>query len=287
MAETTLADLIERVADRFGAYRQGTATGGSTTTVVDTADLIEPDEQWVNAYAYILTDAGGAHAAPEGEERLVTAYDQAEATVTVDPAFTASVASSDTYELLPTRREVLTRAINRAVRAAGGTWLVPTVDDSTVDLADDDYDYDLPTDLVRLWGVWTRGDTDEPWERVPGRLWEVMGTPGAQELVFQSLQDLSADDTIRLEYGARPSALSADDDTLGIGEPAEADFVSFIEEYALYWLHDRAKRVGGGDFRRHLTEAQTCFERAMGIQGRARGFGPAGTVATPRWSRAR
>jgi hypothetical protein len=179
MAAKTRAQLLADIADQYGNYLSITPTSGSTTTVVDTADLYQPDDYWVNHYAYVLTDAGGASAAPEGEERAITDFVQSTYTLTVAPAFSAAVAAGDTVELLPLQRSVYERAINNAVEAAAETWPVIAVDTSTVTKAANDYDYTLPTDIVRLLSVWYRDDTDEPFVRLKGH-WRVTGTPGAQ-----------------------------------------------------------------------------------------------------------
>jgi len=289
MAEKTRADLVEEVARRFGHYASGTATGGSTTTLEDTGGLYAPDDYWNGHYLYIVEDAGGAGAAPEGEERPVTDYVQSTATLTVSPAFSAAAGAGDAYELLAVRRGDVVAMINSAIRLAGETWLVSKNDDSTVDLADDDYDYDLPTDLVRLLGVWMRGDTDEPWEPVDGRTWRVAETPGGQELVFDTLSGLDEDDTIRLEYLARPSELAADDGTLGVGEPAEWELVEFVVAEALFLLHDQAASGApeAAGFRAHLTQAQYWKEEMERIRGSAGRFHGRGTVRGGRWARSR
>jgi len=289
MAEKTRADLVAEVARRFGQYGTGTATGGSTTTVVDTGGLYAPDDFWVGHYAYILEDAGGEGAAPEGEERPVTDYDQGTATLTVDPEFSAAVGSGDVYELFATRRAEVVAAINAGVRAAGETWLVATVD-TTVTIAADDYDYDLPSDLTRLLAVWTRGGTDERFVELPGRLWRVSGTPaGPQELLLESLDDLDAGETLRLEYLARPTELSADSSTLGVGEPAERELVSFVVAYALYWLHDQAasRSPEAAGFRGHYTQAESQRAKAQEIRAGAARFHGRGTVRGTRWARGR
>lgn len=288
MSATTLGDLVERVARRFGHYRSGTATGGSTTTIVDTSVLYEPDDFWVNHYAYITEDAGGASAAPEGEERPVSDFNQSSATITVDPAFTAAPASGDTYELLPCRRADIIAAINAAIRAAGDTWLVAMTDTSTVTIAADDYDYTLPTDVVEILAIWRRDGTDEPWAVVPPRDWWISRVLGAQVLQFKSLDCVDADDVLRIDYVGRLSELSADSDTLGIGEPAEPELLNFLEAWALYWLHDQAAASGpqAGDFRAHYTLAQTRKEEAEQIRKRApRRLRRPGQVRGPRWSR--
>lgn len=290
MAAKTRADLVQEVARRYGNYRQLTASGGSTTTIVDSDGLYEPDDYWVGHYATIVTDAGGESAAPEGEERPVTDYVQSTTTLTVGPAFSAAVADGDTFELLTARRADIIAAINAGVRAAGETWLVPTVDTSTVTIADDDYDYNLPSGLVRLLTVAVRDDTDEAYRFVGGHQWRVSGTPGGpQELLFDTLNGLAAGDTIRLEYLARPSELSADSSSLGLGEPAERELVQFVVQWAVYWLHDQAasRDVNAPGFRGHITLAQYHQERAERMRAMASRWHGRGTVRTARWARHR
>jgi len=289
MAAKTRADLVAEVGRRFGGYKRLTASGGSTTTVVDADGLYEPDDYWVGHYVYIVTDAGGGGGARAGEARPVTDYDQGTGTLTVSPAFSAAVASGDVYELLAARRGEIEAAINAGVRAAGETWPVPTVD-TTVTIAEDDYDYDLPTALVRLLAVLVRGGAGEAWKVVGGQQWRVGGTPGGpQELLFDTLNDLGDGDTIRLEYLARMSELSADSSTLGLGEPAEREAVEFVLHWALYWLHDQAAS-GGVDapgFRGHITQAQYQMEVAEGVRARASRWYGRGTLRGKRWARHR
>ena len=289
MAEKTRGELVAEVARRFGFYAAGTATGGLATTLEDTGGLYAPDDYWNGHYLYIVEDAGGAGAAPEGEERPVTDYVQSTATLTVSPAFSAAVASGDTYEVLAVRRADLIAMINSAIRMAGETWLVSKVDDSTINLVDGDYDYDLPTDLARLLCVWVREDAAEAWVPVAGRMYRVAKTPGGQELVFDTLDGLLDEDTVRLEYLARPSELATDAGTMGVGEPAEVELVECVVAGALFLLHDQAasgapEAVG---FRAHLTQAQYWKEEMERIRGRAGRFHGRGTVRGARWARSR
>jgi hypothetical protein len=289
MTAKTRADLIEEIADLYGEYIKLTATGGSTTTIVDTASLYQPDSYWVGHYAYVLTDAGGEGAAPEGQERAVTAYDQGDGTITVSPAFSAAVGAGDVCELLPVQRATIARAINAAVRAAGKTWLVEVVDEDTITLDEDDYEYDLPADLVTLKRVLVREETSDPWMEVPANNWRVAGLPGAQTLIFDTWNGLSEDYTLRLEYLARPSEMTSDSGTLGLGEPAERELVQFVIAYALYWLHDRAanKRESQGNFQTHYTKADYYYKAAMAIRDRARGANGTRSIRCNRMPRAR
>lgn len=100
----TRQSLIKRFLRDTGLGVTGTATGGSTTTLVDTGRLKSAQynsERWVGRFARIPFDAGGAAAAPELDIRPITTYVPSTGTITVDPAWSgaASVASGDTYEL--------------------------------------------------------------------------------------------------------------------------------------------------------------------------------------------
>jgi len=280
MAATTLADLIEEVADAFGHYRRGTADAGSDADeIVDAAALYEPDDYWIGHYVYILEDAGGAGAAPEGEERPVTDYDQETATLTVSPDFTAAVGAGDTYELLSQRRVTIKRAINRAIQHADA-WYRHATDDTTITLADDDYDYALPSDVVYVSQVWVQSEAGSAWKEVGPNQWHVNGEPGSQVLYFSSLSGLDSGYTLRIEYMARLSTLTDDTDTLGLGEPAETECVDFVVNYALHWLYSQAasSQPDSDAFRSYLTLAEYKRETANEIKARAGHRRPAGRV---------
>ena len=98
----TRGALIKRLFRETGLGTYGSATSGSTTTIVDTGKLKSTqynDQEWVGGWARISKDAGGAAAAPETEVRPITTYDPETGTITVNPAFSAAVAASDEYEL--------------------------------------------------------------------------------------------------------------------------------------------------------------------------------------------
>ena len=97
----TRSEVLKRLL-REGLGESGTATGGSTSTIVDTGMLLSsayPDDKYKGMWARIEYDAGGAAAAPEGEIRSVTASVGSTGTVTVSPVFSAAPAASDRYQL--------------------------------------------------------------------------------------------------------------------------------------------------------------------------------------------
>ena len=121
-----LSELLTRLQDSVGETEtiisSLTATGGSTTTIVGPARS-EPDDRFVEWFAYIDTDAGGAGAAPQGEERRVTDFVTSTDTWTVEYAFTAAVAVDDVWSIRKIHpRSRYVRALNNSLEQAVGIY---------------------------------------------------------------------------------------------------------------------------------------------------------------------
>lgn len=268
MAETTLDQLIPIVAARYGGPNStvtGSATGGTTSTLVDTSTLWQPDNSYVNRY---LRMTGGDLA---GGERLITASSQAARSITFDPAFTATVDAGDTYQILPRMRGDFVTAIQEAIRAAGDTW-VQVKEDETIAYTNEQ-EYALPADVFIILSVFI-GYSDA-WE--PFTAYEIAGVPGSYKLLLRQGYDyqniISASTTkFRIVYAARPTLLTAGTDALNVGDGAEREAVTFIVEYALHILHEGAMagNVTGEAARAHLTLAQQHLEKARAIEVRAK-----------------
>ncbi len=103
--DTVFAQLRSRVTDselisvmpQLAANRKpfaGDATGGTTTTVIDTDRLsIFPAEFFLNA---TISFQSGSN---EGQQRIVTLFDAENSTLTVSPALEFSAANNDMYTL--------------------------------------------------------------------------------------------------------------------------------------------------------------------------------------------
>lgn len=121
-ATHTLAVLLADLQNRMDEYliESLTADASSSTTVIRDSVLVSPydDDDFIDWWAYIDTDAGGSNAAPETEERRIIDFDgTTNGDLTVFPAFTAAVASGDTYSLrakIPRYHYV--EAINDAIK---------------------------------------------------------------------------------------------------------------------------------------------------------------------------
>lgn len=94
--------VLERALRDGGLGYYGTATGGSTSTIIDTTKLKSTqyeDDLHVGSWARVSYDGGGSGAAPEGEISPITDSVASTGTLTVNPALSAAVASTDKYQI--------------------------------------------------------------------------------------------------------------------------------------------------------------------------------------------
>ena len=109
----------------------GTVDSGTTTTIVDAAELTASDNTYKGREVFLYSDAGGASAAPEGESGRISASSSSSTNITF-PTMTAATASGDKYEI-HTRGLKYTDyndTINAAHRAVKLIHLLPKVDES-------------------------------------------------------------------------------------------------------------------------------------------------------------
>lgn len=88
----TLAQARRAIAARASEFLMATATGGSTTTIIDTNNLQYADEYWDEAYVLMTSGTNN------GLIRKVQTFTKASSQATLYSALTASVASGDTAE---------------------------------------------------------------------------------------------------------------------------------------------------------------------------------------------
>src|SRR3972149_6509131 len=84
-----LSNLLQQSFIRLGQANISTATGGATTSVVDSKQVgLHGDNAWKDGACIIIRDVAGLSAAPETEIALVTAYPDSTGTFTsAIPAF--------------------------------------------------------------------------------------------------------------------------------------------------------------------------------------------------------
>lgn len=146
---TNLFQAVWRDLGRVPPFHQFAATGGSATTIVNTAwnirDVPEDDycKDWT---AVVARDAGGAGADPEGKLSRITAFNSATYTYTMDTVTTA-VASGD--EILIANSDIplyeMYAAANRALQDFGEVHS----EDTSLTMASNTYRYLLPVGTRR------------------------------------------------------------------------------------------------------------------------------------------
>ena len=170
-----LFNLTYYTARELQQVIEGTATGGSTTTIVDASGrLTQYGDDYFNlndvGTAWLLRDSAGASAAPEGEYALVSDFVSSTGTATV-ATFTIAVASGDSYGIANDKFPLTTiiQHINMALMEL--PWITKT-DTTSVRIAAAKTEYSLPTGLAggQLREVWIQGQTsdanDNRWQRV-------------------------------------------------------------------------------------------------------------------------
>jgi hypothetical protein len=209
---TDLFDATLALADTLGILRISTATGGGTTSIVDTA-CTEGNDIPNGGTAWIITDAGGASAAPEGEFAKISDYASSGTTFTIG-TLTAAVASGDRYGYAGGRYplDVLISAINSALRKTR----VPRWNTTSLDTVAGQSEYTLPAGIYRnnLLNVYvsTNDDSDDNgWARVNFRV-QGAATGSQHTLVIISKVDTGVD--IALEYLAPHAAVYAATDAI-------------------------------------------------------------------------
>jgi hypothetical protein len=144
---TTLFDLTYRVARELGILSEGTATGGSTSSIVDTNDRTEANDYWNLGSAWITYDGAGAGAAPQGQYKEISDFVLATGTITLRSTLTAAVASTDRYAISDRRfpLHVLIQMVNQAITDLGR---IPVTDKTSLTTASDKTEYTLPTAVL-------------------------------------------------------------------------------------------------------------------------------------------
>src|SRR3990167_3649802 len=164
----TLFDITYELSNELKQTTRGTATGGSTTTILDSVEravATEVDDLWNGGTAWILYDAGGAGAAPQGEYGYISDFANTGGVITLRTALTTALASGDEYAIANLRYplQVLIQNINAAL------GIIEKVDKTTVVIAADQTEYSLPSDVLSLKEVWIQANddaNDNDWQKL-------------------------------------------------------------------------------------------------------------------------
>src|SRR3990172_2783680 len=156
----SFSEMLQDMYAKLGVLRETVATGGSTTTAVDSklGDLGE-DDDWKDGTLFVVRDSGGAAAAPEGEFERISGYTNASGTFTF-AALSVAVASGDTIAYTDDQVPLYQakRLANEGLQRIGDVDLADT---TTLDSASDQKEYTMSL----------------PWKRRPKKI-EIQTTTG-------------------------------------------------------------------------------------------------------------
>lgn len=260
----TLSDLLQAGYFGLGQLNVYVATGGSTTTIVDTNTKTGKDNTWKDGAAFVIRDAGGLNAAPEGQFARVSAYVASTGTYTLDATLTSAVASGDTYGVVSQEYPLaqMIQAANQALRLMGDLDLVDTTTLDTA-AATTEYAASATWKRTRPFRVDVQGRTgasaDNQWQEWPD--WEyVPATAGAAgKLIFPEYPTASRD--IRVWYrGPHPYVNAYNDPIAEVLDPETA--VAAFQAKALDWANSRAR--GADEFM--LQRGQKAEQQLLNLQ---------------------
>jgi hypothetical protein len=236
----TLFDLTYKLARLLGTVSEGVATGGSTTTIADTVERTEDNDYWIGGTAWILYDAAGAGAAPQGEYSYISDFATTGGIITLRSTLTAAVAASDRYAVASPRYplQILTQKINESF------GVMIKTDITSLTTVSGQTEYSLPTDLLELRQVYIARDTntvDHRWERIYD--WDVEKTAVSTADKLILMREFTAGYLIKLVYTTYQATLRFATDVLD--EWIHEDYVLYNAAVGcLLW---RKAKVGDSD----------------------------------------
>jgi hypothetical protein len=240
----TLSNLLQDVYAELGQLTVTTATGGTTTTAVDSKQTgAHSDDDWKNGALFVIA---ADNTAPEGEFQRISGYTDSSGTFMVDTAFSVGVANGDTFgfvsDYYPLR--TLIELANAGLRALGDIALVDT---TTLDTAADTTEYAAALAWKRRRPLMidyqgrTSASGDNQWVRVYD--WEfIPALPNTTGLIIFN-EELPEGRDIRIWYVDSHPRVSAYSDVFSETIAPELAAAAAVER-ALRWQNSRQ---GGGD----------------------------------------
>lgn len=217
----TLYEIMREVARNLADVREGTATGGSTTTLIDTLLVGEPDDHFNNGLIFLDL------ATPVIKQ--ISDYAGTTSTFTWVGATSPAVAAAVKYCALTSEFNIesLKNAVNQAMRNEIGKVMM--IDETTTVVAEQ-IEYDLPTGVTDIRRIET-GDSTDGWTIHRG--WREEGAH------LQFINDIPTEGSIKIHYAAVPAELTALTDAINTGIDRQY-LVAAATFYASQWRKNRA-----------------------------------------------
>lgn len=225
----TLASATLDLARILGAVVEGAATGGSTTTLIDTnfPRIAPPDDTYNRGTIWLIACT---QTALNGTTAIITDWAQSTYTVTF-AALSKTITAGDTYALIDRDfpRDVLRRSVNMALQSLGG--LTDEYDNASLVTVANQMAYTLPAGVYNIKRVDVATSSSSPYDYVTNYHWsEVDG-----KIVFDVGHEYgTAGYQIRLFYQVQPTEATAD--TTSISNYYHPDLLKWTAAvHALQW----------------------------------------------------
>lgn len=219
---TTLFDLTLDLADITGEVHHGVATGGSTTTLVDST-LDDPDDYYNGGTIWFRSGNNISKTA------IVTDFTNATGTITFATQ-TGACAAADIYAVTPKEfnRTMLRRAVNIALQDKELHYLKK---DITLTGVADQLSYTMPSGVSDIRRIEVEDLINYFWKEANGYI------------VFDKDQEPEASDDIVVYYMGGHAEMTADSSALSVHVPPE--LVKW--KAVIYILRQRYMVVGDDD----------------------------------------
>ena len=212
---STLFQATLQLANRLGVLRTSTASddGGDSTTVKD-SKRTEKDDTFNGGALWVITDAGGESAAPEGEWARVSDFVNTDGVITISEV-TADVEEDDTYGICAGKFSLdkLISAINNEIVK----HKVVRYDRTSLDIISGQSEYTLPAGIRKdnLLNVYEETDSDTSDSKPTPLNFEVQtAAAGSQHTLVIKSRDVTAGNDIMLEYRTALTPLYLASDTI-------------------------------------------------------------------------
>jgi hypothetical protein len=208
----TLSKIMQRVWRETGWSQDILATGGSTTTIIDTNTIYTTTNALAGGTAIVVRDAAGAGAAPEGEVSRIASFDVATKTFTLTSTLTAAVAAGDSI-LLATPKVKLAQMIQAVNDGLTNLGTISLVDTSLATVAAQ-REYALPVGLKikRVLDVLMQtklNDSDDNrYMSIFGNIRFFPAAPGSTGII-ETMGDYPAGRTLKIVYEGTHPTLNA------------------------------------------------------------------------------
>lgn len=272
--QNSLDQLIEQTMSMHfdrDQFKDGEFDASAVGTFVD-ALRRETDDYFQNTVpvsrAYVRSTTDGA--APKGEERTFTDWVQTGGAGVIAPDWSAAPAVGDTYCIMYEYSwDEVKKAINQAIDRAAPRLLIDKIDETTLVLQSDIYEYPVPAGFIYIYRL-VMADSDGHFHKdpIPAQQWGIIHDRAIPKIQFKQMpavaqpdghywgalwaeDDMTAARATQIQGLARQPVLTGDGDLCYLSPV-------YVCAQAAAFLHAKQVRRSDNEPDEHRTQYQIC-----------------------------